>query len=78
VADFKKYWQQITVTTDAGDLEYTVFPGPQPFIGATRLAGTPTSPADAHVRLAQLGHEHGAVAYLGEDWVDQLGPRRPM
>ena len=78
MADFKKYWQQITVTTDAGDLEYTVFPGPQPFIGATRLGGVPISPADARVRLVELGHDHGAVAYMGENWADNIGPRRPM
>ena len=47
VADFKQRWQQHVVATDAGDLEYIVFPGgPQPFIGATRLAGTPIAPAD--------------------------------
>ncbi len=61
-----------------GAWRYTVFPGPQPFIGATRLAGTPIAPADAHVRLVELGHEHASVAYMGEDWADHLGPRRPM
>ncbi len=78
MADFKQRWQQLTVPTDAGDLEYTVFPGPQPFIGATRLAGTPISPADAHMRLVELGHDHASVAYLGEHWTERIGPRRPM
>ena len=79
VSDFKQRWQQLTVTTDAGELEYIVFPGgPQPFIGATRLGGVPISPADAHVRLFELRHEHASVAYMGEQWADHIGPRRPM
>ena len=79
VADFKQRWQQLTVTTDAGDLEYVVFPGgPAPFIGATRLAGEPIAPADAHACLVELGHDHAAFAYMGEEWADHIGPRRPM
>ncbi len=78
-ADFRQRWQQLTVTTDAGELEYIVFPGgPQPFIGATRLAGTPISPFDAHVRLVKLGHKHGALTFMGEHWADSVGPRRPI
>ena len=64
VAD-KKHWRQLTVTTPDGELEYTLFPGPQPFIGATRLAGTPIAPADAHVRLVELGHEHAVFDFVG-------------
>ena len=78
-ADFRQLWQHHTVTTDAGNLEYVVFPGgPQPFIGATRLGGVPISPFNAHVRLVELGHEHASVAFMGEAWADHIGPRRPM
>jgi len=78
VTDFKQCWQQVTVATEAGELEYTVFPGPRPFIGTTRLAGTPISPADAHARLVEVGHEHGALTFMGEHWADSIGARRPM
>ena len=78
VADFKKHWRQLTVSTDAGELEYTVFPGPQPFIGATRLAGTPISPADAHVRLVALGHEHALLDFIGNLASITVEPRRSI
>lgn len=78
VADFKQRWQQLTVTTDSGNLTYAVFPGPQPFIGATRLAGTPISPTDAHGRLVELGHEHAAFTFMGDQWADQVDARQAM
>ena len=73
---FRDNWIAHTVATPAGELAFTVFPGdPEPFIGCTRLDGVPIAPADAHRLLAQIGDEHGALAYIGDGRLS-VTPRR--
>jgi hypothetical protein len=59
-------WRRCEVDTDTGRLEYTVFPGPVPFVGCTRLDGVPIAPTDAQKVLAQLGHEHATMKFMGD------------
>lgn len=63
---FLATWVRHTVMTPAGELTYTVFPGPEPFVGCTRLDGVPIAPVDAHRHLEAVGHEHAALMFLGE------------
>lgn len=68
MADFKQHWRQRTVETDAGTLEWTVFPGPTPFVGCTRLAGRPISPVDGHRLLADIEHPAAELDLIGGGW----------
>jgi len=76
---FLTAWRSHTVATAEGELTFTVFPGPPPFIGASRLDGWPIAPVDARRLLADVGHEHAIMPALGDDdWVGGLGARRAM
>jgi hypothetical protein len=74
---FRDNWIAHTVTTPAGELQFTALPGSEPFIGCTKLDGVPIAPADAHRVLEQLGDEHAAMAYIGDGTLI-VSPRRPM
>ena len=67
VDSFREHWIGHAVSTPAGEVTYTVFPGAgTPFVGCTRLDGVPIAPADAHRHLEGVGHEHAAMTFLGE------------
>ena len=63
---------------DAGRLEWTVFPGPRPFVSCTRLDGRPISPVEAHRLLVDAGHEDAELTYMGDDWASRVEHRQPM
>ena len=75
---FREHWVEHRVVTPAGELTFTVFgDAGTPFYGCTRLDDVPIAPADAHRILAQLGHDHAAMGYIGDGGVS-VTPRQPM
>jgi hypothetical protein len=65
--EFLETWEQHSAMVPAGLLTYMVFPGgARPFVGCTRLDGRPISPTHAHRHLAEAGHEHAALKFLGK------------
>jgi len=57
--------QSSSVETGDDVLEWTEFPGPQPFVGCTKPAGRPISPACGHRLLAAIGDPSAELDYIG-------------
>lgn len=74
---FLDTWQLHTVATPAGELAYTVFPGPVPFVGCTKLNDTPIAPTDGRRLLAELGREHAGPRFMGDGSIT-VSPRVPI
>ena len=63
--------------TPAGELTYTLFPGPPPFYGCTQLDGVPIAPVDPHRLLELIGDDHSMMPYIGDGAIS-VSPRQPM
>jgi hypothetical protein len=71
---FLDSWELHTATVPAGVLSYVVFPGGGGrFVGCTRLDGRSIAPSEARRYLTAAGHEHAALAFVGEQ-PPSLGP----
>jgi hypothetical protein len=64
---FLDSWQHHVVDVDAGELAYIVFPGPPPFMGASKLDGRSIAPVEAQRLLAAAGHEHAELGCIGDE-----------
>ena len=73
---FLDSWQHHTVTTSAGEVTFTVFPGPPPFVGCTFLGDKPIAPGEARQLLEDASHDGATLTYMGENWADHVGERR--